>query len=284
MSQDQTTNTLTSALYIVAMPIGNWADLSTRAIDVLSRADIILAEDTRVSGQILKAQGIGGRLISFNAHSEAGKVPKVIEALEQGQSLALISDAGTPAISDPGRYLVETVAAEGYLIIPVPGPSALIAALSISGLPASPFHFFGFLSTKSGSRDREIEAALMHQGTVIFYEAPHRIVDLASRLDKKALGRKVIFARELTKLYEETIRLDAGQCRAWFETNADRVRGEFVVLIGANRDAMVNRNLDATKVLQILARELPPSKAASLTSELTGIPKRILYRQLTKPL
>ena len=281
MTQNQTTISLTSALYIVAMPIGNWADLSSRAIDVLAHADVILAEDTRVSGQILKVHGIKTRLISLNAYSESGKAPKVIEALEQGQSLALISDAGTPAISDPGRYLVEAVAALGYPVIPVPGPSALIAALSISGLSASPSHFFGFLSSKPGARDKELDNALLHQGTLIFYEAPHRILDLALRIDKKALGRKIVFARELTKLHEQIIRLEAGQCDAWFESNADRIRGEFVVLIGVNRDISSRQDIDAARVLRILARELPPSKAASVASEITGISRRILYHQLT---
>ena len=279
--QDQTTNTLTSALYIVAMPIGNWEDLSNRALNVLAHVNVILAEDTRVSGQILKGYGLDTRLISLNAHSEVGKTPKVIEALEQGQSLALISDAGTPAISDPGRHLIETVAAGGYPVIPIPGPSALIAALSISGLQASPSHFFGFLSSKSGARDRELDNALSYQGTLIFYEAPHRIVDLAVRIDKKALGRKIVFARELTKLFEQVIRLEAGQCQAWFESNPDRIRGEFVVLIGVSRDKVLSHDIDAERLLRILARELPPSKVASIASEITGIPRRMLYDQLT---
>jgi 16S rRNA (cytidine1402-2'-O)-methyltransferase len=263
------------------MPIGQWTDLSTRAIDVLGRVDVILAEDTRVSGQILKAVGVSTRMVSFNAHSEVGKSGKVLESLEAGQSLALISDAGTPGISDPGRLLIERVASEGYRVIPVPGASALIAALSVSGFSAAPSHFFGFLSTKSSARDKELEQALGHAGTLIFYEAPHRIVDLARRLDQQANDRQVVFARELTKTHEQLIRVVAGECEAWFEANPDRIRGEFVVLVGGVSTERATSSVDADRILRVLARELPPSKAAALTAELTGVPKRELYRQLT---
>ena len=281
MSQDQQPNTLPSAFYVVAMPIGQWGDLSPRAIDVLGDVDVILAEDTRVSGQILKSVGVLTRMVSLNAHSEAGKADRVIESLESGQSLALISDAGTPGISDPGRLLVDKVVENGFQVIPVPGPSALTAALSVSGFPAAPSHFFGFISTKSSARNQELERALSLCGTLIFYEAPHRIVDFAERLDKKALGRKVLFARELTKTHEQLIRVVAGECADWFAENPDRIRGEFVVLVGPANTERTQSSVDADQILRVLTRELPPSKAAALASELTGIPKRVLYRQLT---
>ena len=281
MAQDQQPNTLPSAFYVVAMPIGQWGDLSPRAIDVLGDVDVILAEDTRVSGQILKSVGVLTRMVSLNAHSEAGKADRVIESLESGQSLALISDAGTPGISDPGRLLVDKVVENGFQVIPVPGPSALTAALSVSGFPAAPSHFFGFISTKSSARNQELERALSLCGTLIFYEAPHRIVDFAERLDKKALGRKVLFARELTKTHEQLIRIVAGECADWFAENPDRIRGEFVVLVGPANTERTQSSVDADQILRVLTRELPPSKAAALASELTGIPKRVLYRQLT---
>ena len=281
MAQDQQPNTLPSAFYVVAMPIGQWGDLSPRAIDVLGDVDVILAEDTRVSGQILKSVGVLTRMVSLNAHSEAGKADRVIESLESGQSLALISDAGTPGISDPGRLLVDKVVENGFQVIPVPGPSALTAALSVSGFPAAPSHFFGFISTKSSARNQELERALSLCGTLIFYEAPHRIVDFAERLDKKALGRKVLFARELTKTHEQLIRVVAGECADWFAENPDRIRGEFVVLVGPANTERTQSSVDADQILRVLTRELPPSKAAALASELTGIPKRVLYRQLT---
>lgn len=281
MSQDQQANTLPSALYVVAMPIGQWGDLSPRAIDVLGHVDVILAEDTRVSGQILKSVGVSTRMVSLNAHSEAGKADRVIESLESGQSLALISDAGTPGISDPGRLLVDKVVENGFQVIPVPGPSALTAALSVSSFPAAPSHFFGFISTKSSARDQDLDRALSLDGTLIFYEAPHRIVDFAERLDQKALGRKVLFARELTKTHEQLIRVVAGGCADWFAANPDRIRGEFVVLVGPANTQRSPSSVDADQILRVLTRELPPSKAAAIAAELTGIPKRILYRQLT---
>ena len=281
VSQNKRVNTLPSALYVVAMPIGQWSDLSSRAIDVLDRVDVILAEDTRVSGQILKFAKVSTQMVSLNAHSESGKAGRVIESLESGQSLALISDAGTPGISDPGRLLVDKVVKEGFQVIPIPGPSALTAALSVSGFPATPSHFFGFLSTKSNARDQELERALSYDGTLIFFEAPHRIVDLAERLDEKALGRKVIFARELTKTHEQLIRVVAGSCADWFSENADRIRGEFVVLVGPTGVGHKQLSVDADRILRILTRELPPTKAAALVSEITGIPRRTLYRQLT---
>jgi 16S rRNA (cytidine1402-2'-O)-methyltransferase len=281
VSSNQQASTLPSALYVVAMPIGQWSDLSARAIEVLNGVDVILAEDTRVSGQILKAMQITTRMISFNAHMEAGKAGKVIDALESGQSLALISDAGTPGISDPGRLIVELVSHKGFAVIPVPGPSALTAALSVSGFPATPSHFFGFLSTKSSARDQELDRALSYSGTLIFYEAPHRIVDFAERLDAKAVGRDVLFARELTKTHEQLIRVAAGQCADWFSANSDRIRGEFVVIVGPASSERVESSVEAEQILRVLAREMPPSRAAAVTSELTGIPKRMLYRQLT---
>ncbi len=281
MSQNDQAITLPSALYVVAMPIGQWTDLSQRAIDILDRVDVILAEDTRVSGQILTFVNVSTRMVSLNAHSEAGKADRVIESLESGQSLALISDAGTPGISDPGRLLVERVVEKGFQVIPVPGPSALTAALSVSGFPAAPSHFFGFLSTKSSAREQELERALSYDGTLIFYEAPHRIVDFAERLDRTAYGRKVVFARELTKIHEQLIRVAAGQCADWFAANPDRIRGEFVVLVGPASADRTQSSVDAERILRVLARALPPSKAAALASELTGVSKRILYRQLT---
>ncbi|MEE2821287.1 MAG: 16S rRNA (cytidine(1402)-2'-O)-methyltransferase [Pseudomonadota bacterium] len=281
MTQNYRATILPSALYVVAMPIGQWTDLSSRAIDVLDRVDVILAEDTRVSGQILKFVNVSTRMVSLNAHSEARKAERVIESLESGQSLALISDAGTPGISDPGRLLIEKVVEKGFQVISVPGPSALTAALSVSGFPAAPSHFFGFLSTKSSAREQELERALSYDGTLIFYEAPHRIVDFAERLDRTACGRKVVFARELTKIHEQLIRVVAGQCADWFAANSDRIRGEFVVLVGPASADRMQSSVDVDQILRVLARELPPSKAAALAAELTGVPKRILYRQLT---
>jgi len=251
-------------------------------MEILRGVDLILAEDTRVTGQLLKSVGVETRMISLNAHSEAGKAPRALESLRAGESLALVSDAGTPAISDPGRFLVEACHAEGLPVIPIPGPSALAAALSVSGLPASPSHFIGFLPSKGGARQTELELALAWPGTVILYEAPHRIEDLADRLDQCALCRQVVFARELTKAYEQVVCVTAGQCLDWFTRNPDRIRGEFVVLVGPRSHASATTDLNVEKLLSVLSRELPPSKAASIAAELTGLAKRDLYRQLTQ--
>lgn len=281
MSDIRKDSTLPSALYVVATPIGNREDLTYRAKAILASVDCILAEDTRVTGHLLSEMGIKTRLISFNAHSEEGKSHRVIEALESGQAIALVSDAGTPGISDPGRLVVAACLQQGLSVVPVPGASALAAAISVSGLPAAPFHFFGFLPAKGGARDQSLGDALAMPGTVIFYEAPHRIVDLAKRLDERALGRAVVFARELTKTFEQIVCVDAGQCERWCVENPDRIRGEFVVLVGPDPDPSGKLDLDSDRLLRVLARELPPSRAAAVAAELTGQSKRELYRQLT---
>ena len=281
MSQIQPATTLPSALYVVATPIGHLGDLSMRALEILRGVDLILAEDTRVTGQLLKSVGVDTRMISLNAHSEAGKSPRVLDSLRAGESLALVSDAGTPAISDPGRLLVEACHAAGLPVIPIPGPSALAAALSVSGLPASPSHFIGFLPAKGGARQSGLDEALRWPGTLILYEAPHRIEDLAKRLDQVAIGRQVVFAREMTKAYEQLVCVTGGQCANWFECNPDRIRGEFVVMVGPQSSSGALTDLNVEQLLSLLARELPPSKAASIAAELTGLSKRELYRQLT---
>lgn len=281
MSDIAKTPTLPPALYVVATPIGNIEDLSGRAKTVLASVDCILAEDTRVTGQLLSQLGIKVRMISFNAHSEEGKSTRVIDAIQSGQSLALVSDAGTPAISDPGRLVVAACHQAGLSIVPIPGVSALSTALSVSGLPASPSHFLGFLPAKGGARKAALDEALALPGTVILYEAPHRIIDLAKRLDESANGRLVVFARELTKTFEQVIHVSAGQCEAWCVENPDRIRGEFVVLVGPGIETGGKTGLDAAQLLRVLSRELPPSRAAAVAAELTGVPKKELYRRLT---
>ena len=283
MFQSKSSSTLPPALYVVATPIGNFNDLSARAIEILKTVSLILAEDTRVTGQLLKAVGVKTRTISFNAYSEAGKIPRVIDWLRTGESAALVSDAGTPAISDPGRLLIERLHEADLPVIAIPGPSALAAALSISGLPSNPCHFIGFLPAKGGARQKALDVGLGWPGTLVLYEAPHRITDLAGRLDQSAVGRKVVFARELTKTHEQLVRVDAGECADWFLNNPDRIRGEFVVLVGPNDSGESSYELNAAKLLAVLARELSPSKAASVCAELTGIPKRELYQKLTNP-
>lgn len=256
-------------------------DLAPRAQHVLRTVSCIFAEDTRVTGHLMKALGIQGKLVSLNAHTEIAKTPRVIETIASGEAVALVSDAGTPAISDPGRILVDAALDAHLRVIPIPGPSALAAALSVSGLPAAPCHFIGFLPSKGGARGNALQSALAWPGTLVLYEAPHRIADLGARLDSMAPGRKVVIARELTKTFEQVVRVDAGQCTDWIESNPDKIRGEFVVMVGPAIGSSGKTDLDVDRLLAVLGRELPPSKAASLCAEVTGLPKRTLYQQLT---
>lgn len=274
-------NILPPALYIVATPIGDPNDLSDRAKRILRDCDLILSEDTRITRQLLKKFDIKTRLISFNANSENGKAPWALELISKGHALALVSDAGTPGISDPGRKVVDLALNQQINVISIPGPSALTAALSVSGFPASRSLFIGFLPTRRSARVESLRKALAHEGTLILFEAPHRIPDLASSLDKMADGRKIAIVKELTKQFEYLVRLEAGHFQDWIEENPDRIRGEFVVLIGPRSIKKPQMDLDVDHLLIVLGRELPPSKAAAICSEITGLSKKTLYQKLT---
>jgi 16S rRNA (cytidine1402-2'-O)-methyltransferase len=221
------------ALYIIATPIGNLEDITLRAIRVLGEVGAILCEDTRVTAKLLQKYEIKKPLISYHAHSKLAKTDKIFGLLEEGKSLALISDAGTPCISDPGVMLVAEVRERfknGVKIIPIPGPSALVSALSASGLPSSEFLFLGFLPHKKG-RETLFKEIAEAKRTVAFYESPHRILKTLASLEKFAPEKKVVIARELTKIYEEFISGTATELLAHFESHQDSVRGEFVVMI-----------------------------------------------------
>jgi len=224
-----------STLYIVATPIGNLEDITLRAIRVLDEVDAILCEDTRVTAKLLQKYEIKKTLISYHSHSKLSKVEKVFELLEEGKNLALVSDAGTPCISDPGVMLVQQVrehfAEDKVKIVTVPGPSAVISALAGSGLPSSEFLFLGFLPHKKG-RETLFKEIAASERTVAFYESPHRILKALESLQKFAPEKKIVIARELTKIYEEFISGTATELLAHFEMHKDTVRGEFVVLVG----------------------------------------------------
>lgn len=222
-------------LYIVATPIGNLEDISFRAVRILSEVDAILCEDTRVTAKLLQRYEISKSLISYHSQSKLSKTEKIFGLLEEGKDLALVSDAGTPCISDPGVMLVSQVRekfGEGVKIIPVPGASAVISALSASGLPSSEFLFLGFLPHKKGRETLFKEIAISDR-TVAFYESPHRILKTLQSLEKFAPAKKVVVARELTKIYEEMPSGTATELLAHFGTHPDTVRGEFVVMVGA---------------------------------------------------
>ena len=221
-------------LYIVATPIGNLEDITLRAIRILGEVDAILCEDTRVTAKLLQKYTIQKSLISYHSHSKLSKVEKVFELLEEGKDLALVSDAGTPCISDPGVMLVAQVrehVGDTVKIVTVPGPSAVISALAGSGLPSSEFLFLGFLPHKKG-RETLFKEIAVSERTVAFYESPHRILKALLSLEKFAPEKKVVIARELTKIYEEFVSGTATELLAHFDAHKDSIRGEFVVLVG----------------------------------------------------
>jgi len=220
--------------YVVATPIGNLEDITLRAIRILKEVDLILCEDTRVAKILLDHHSIKTPTASYHAHSKTSKKDFILDFLEKGKNLALVSDAGTPAISDPGVLIISQIIEKfkkGVKIIPIPGPSALIAALSASGLPASEFLFLGFLPHKKG-RETLFKEIAVSKRTVIFYESPHRLMKTLESLNKCLKpDRKVVIARELTKIYEEFVQGNADAVLKYFEKNKDKVRGEFVVIV-----------------------------------------------------
>ncbi|MDB5807779.1 MAG: rRNA methyltransferase [Betaproteobacteria bacterium] len=268
-----------AALYVVATPIGNLGDISARALQVLKAVDAIAAEDTRTSGPLLSHYGIGTRLFAAHEHNEAQAAEKAIGLLREGRRVALISDAGTPAISDPGARLVRAVRAAGFAVIPVPGANAAAAALSASGFEGA-FHFAGFLPAKSTGRRAALRALAGVPATLVLYEAPHRILDLAADLAAELPPeRRLVLARELTKRFESIHATTVGEALAWLQGDEYRQRGEFVVLIEAPVVAKNDDTLDAEaeRVLGLLLAELPVSSASRLAADITRAPRKALY-------
>jgi 16S rRNA (cytidine1402-2'-O)-methyltransferase len=265
-------------LYVVATPIGNLSDITLRALAVLKSADAIACEDTRNSATLLAHHGIHARTFAAHEHNEREAAQKIIGLLEQGGRIALISDAGTPAISDPGARLVRAVRQAGHPVVPIPGANAAAAALSASGFEG-PFHFAGFLPAKTQQRRNALRELAALPATVVLYEAPHRILDLARDLTQELeTSRGVVLARELTKRFESIHACAAGELVQWLEGDANRQRGEFVVLIEAAapraEDAL---DSEALRVLGLLLEELPVKGAAKLASAITGAPRNALY-------
>ena len=220
------------ALYVVATPIGNLADISLRALQVLALADAVACEDTRNTAQLLTRYGLHRPLIAAHQHNEREVAEKLILRLQAGERIALVSDAGTPAVSDPGARIVDAVRAAGLQVVPVPGASAVIAALSAAGLVNDRFHFHGFLPAKARQRDTALAQLRTLAATLVFYEAPHRIVETVAALAAAfEPGRQVVFAREVTKLFEQIHRCALGDAPAWVAADPNRQRGEFVLLV-----------------------------------------------------
>ncbi|MCB1602179.1 MAG: 16S rRNA (cytidine(1402)-2'-O)-methyltransferase [Lysobacterales bacterium] len=274
-----TSVTAPSTLYVVATPIGNLGDFSPRAREVLDAVDAILVEDTRQSGVLLRHAGIAKPMLAVHEHNEGERAQALVQRLREGQRLALICDAGTPLISDPGYRLVAAVRAAGFAVSPIPGACALIAALSVSGLPTDRFSFEGFLPAKAGERLTRLQAVAADSRTLIYYEAPHRIADtLAAAVQAFGADRRAVIGRELTKRFETVLDGSLADLQARVLADADQQRGEIVLIIaGAPAQDDAARIAEGKRLYALLAEELPPSRAARIAAAYTGAPKRALY-------
>ena len=268
------------ALYVVATPIGNLGDISIRALSVLELVDAVACEDTRTTGQLMKRYGLSKPMIATHQHNEAEAAQKIIERLQRGERVAIVSDAGTPAISDPGTRVVDAVMNEGLCVVPIAGPSAVAAAISVSGLSGEGFHFVGFLPSKDAQRDSALQALSNSSAVLVFYEAPHRVLDTVNAM-RQVFGeqRRIVIARELSKLFEQIHRCTLSDAPTWLAADTNRQRGEFVLLIeGAKRsDGESDSLLEARRLLTILLQECSVSQAAALAAKITGVKKNALY-------
>ncbi len=271
-----------SVLYVVATPIGNLADISERALSVLRSVDLIAAEDTRHTRQLLMHFTINKPLFSVHDHNEQQRIEKVIAELSSGQSIALVSDAGTPLISDPGFHVVQAVRDAGFQVVPVPGPCALVTALSAAGMPTDRFCFEGFLPAKSSGRKKQLQQVEDEPRTLVFYESPHRIVgSLTDMAEVLGADRLITVARELTKTFETFFTGTLEQTIAWMQADTNQQRGEFVLVVAGApvKEDEEAAAVSAEKVLKVLLEELPVKQAAALSAKITGQKKNALYQQ-----
>jgi 16S rRNA (cytidine1402-2'-O)-methyltransferase len=269
---------LTGTLYVVATPIGNLADLSPRAVETLRAAALVACEDTRTSRTLLAHFGIATRTLALHEHNERSAAAKVLDLLRKGEDVALISDAGTPALADPGAWLVAEAHRAGIPVRPIPGANAAAAAVSAAGFAAGRFFFAGFLPSSASAR-RKALPSLDLACPVVIYEAPHRVretlADLAAHFGAE---REIVIGRELTKKFEEVARLPLGEAPAWLEARPEREQGEFVLVLAPGEERAAS-TLDAERVLEVLLESLAPSEAAKLAARITGLPKSELYRR-----
>jgi 16S rRNA (cytidine1402-2'-O)-methyltransferase len=270
----------TATLYVVATPIGNVTDITLRALQVLLLADVVACEDTRKTGALLTRFGLHKQMVAAHQHNEREAAEKLVARLHAGERVALVSDAGTPAVSDPGARIVDAVRAAGLNVVPVPGASAAVTALSASGLVNDRFHFVGFLPAKAKQRESELRTLKSMTATLVLYEAPHRIVDCVEALAAVfEPTRQVVFARELSKLFEEIQRCPLSEALAWVKADANRERGEFVVLVEGATPETDADDAEAERILQILLAECSVKQAAGLAAQITGRKKNALYER-----
>lgn len=272
---------LAGILYIVATPIGNLFDISDRAKQTLTDVDIIACEDTRHTSKLLQHLGLKKKLISLHEHNEHERIAQVEKLLSEGQQIALVSDAGTPLISDPGYPLVQALRQRGFTVTPIPGASAIISALSAAGLPTNRFTFEGFLPHKAGAKREKLEELVQEPRTMVFYEAKHRILaTLASMAEVFGAEREACVARELTKTFETFYFGTLPSILSQLEENADQQKGEFVVMVAGNPNPLQANEVHTDMLLRLLAEELPPKKAAAIVAAVTGESKKDLYNQV----
>lgn len=271
-------------LYVVATPIGNLGDITLRAIETLKMVDAIAAEDTRHTSGLLSHFGISKKLIAVHEHNEHQSAEKLLVQLKNGEKIALVTDAGTPAVSDPGAIVVKVVRAAGIKVVPIPGVSAVVAALSASGITQNGFYFHGFLPASGAARRKQLETLNSQTVTLVLYEAPHRIVECVEDI-AKVLGenRQITFARELTKTFETIYTCPASHASAWLQADSNQQRGEFVLLVEAAPVIEAQEiSEEAQRVLKCLLAELPLKQAAKLAAEITNEKKNALYELALK--
>ena len=268
----------TGTLFVVATPIGNLADLSPRALDTLKSVDAVCAEDTRHTRQLLAHFGIERPLLALHEHNEGEQAERLVARLQAGESLAIVSDAGTPLVSDPGFRLVRAAREAGVRVSPIPGPSALIAALSVAGLPSDRFVFEGFLPAKASARRERLAQLAAEPRTLILYESAHRITDaLADCAAAFGASRRAVLARELTKLFETVLDAPLAQLQAQVDADPNQRRGEFVLLVQGAGDDAEAKIAHGRRLYAKLSEHLPPSTAAKLAADISGAPRKALY-------
>lgn len=270
------------ALYLIATPIGNLADITLRAVQALTLADVVACEDTRVTGGFLRHLGMDKRLVPLHQHNEVGGAQALIALMQAGQRVAYVSDAGTPAVSDPGAHLVQAAQAAGLTVVPLPGASSVTTAMSVAGdTVAQGFRFLGFLPAKGTARQAQLREVLGQSHSVVLFEAPHRIDALARDLVEVLPHGRLTLCRELTKQFEEIARLPVADFPAWLTAEAHRQRGEFVIVVHAQPEEAAETLLTPAQatLLQALVQHLPVKQAAGLLADVTGLPRKALYEQ-----